>query len=162
MLEKKSNFDPERLKSEEKLKADDDFVPYPVNTGDELYPNGIFEFNITKIIKDIKNDPKEFNLSEIFVGDFPKNFSTINEPHMESVEISRPVILAEISPGRYNLIDGNHRMEKARRLKTDYIYAYKLSVNQHLEYLTSKDAYFAYIQYWNDKVQQYKKYRNRN
>ena len=45
-----------------------------------------------------------------------KGFSSINESHMDSVVISQPVILAEISPGRFNLIDGNHRMEKARRL----------------------------------------------
>jgi ParB-like chromosome segregation protein Spo0J len=35
---------------------------------------------------------------------------------MDSVEILRPVVLAEISPGQYNLIDGRHRMEKARRM----------------------------------------------
>ena len=75
MLEKKSNFDPERFKSAKKLKADDGFKPYPVNTGDELYPNGIFEFNVTKIIKDIENDPNKFDLCEIVIGDFPEGLS---------------------------------------------------------------------------------------
>ena len=154
MLEKKSNFDPERLRSAKQLKADEGFEPYPVSTGDELYPNGIFEFNISKIIKDVENDPDKFGLCEIFVGDFPGGLSTINEAHLESVDISRPVILAEISPGRYNVIDGNHRMEKARRLKMNAISAYQLDVTQHLKYLTSKKAYFAYIRYWNEKVQQ--------
>ncbi len=35
------------------------------------------------------------------------DFSPINESHVDSVEISKPVILAEIFPGQYNLIDGN-------------------------------------------------------
>ena len=34
------------------------------------------------------------------------------ESTIAAAELSRPVILAEISPGRYNLIDGNHRMAK--------------------------------------------------
>jgi hypothetical protein len=62
-----------------------------------------------------------------------------------------PVILAEISPGHYNLIDGNHRMEKARRIGVGSILAYKLDVNQHLKFLTEKKAYLSYIEYWNGK-----------
>ncbi len=152
MFVKNSIFDPERRQSAKKLKADDNFAPYPVNAGDEIYPNGIFEFNITKILKDIENNPIDFNPVEAVVDDFPKSFSSINESHMDLVEIARPVILAEISPGHYNLIDGNQRMEKARRIEVNNISAYKLNVEQHLKYLTSKDAYLSYIQYWNDKL----------
>jgi len=51
---------------------------------------------------------------------------------MDLVGISRPVILAEISPGCYNLIDGNHRMEKARKAGIKSIQAYRLNVKQHI------------------------------
>ncbi len=71
---------------------------------------------------------------------------------MYSVEISRPVILAEISPGQYNLIDGNHRMERARREGIKSMLAYRLNVEQHMKFLTSKKAYVAYIAYWNSKL----------
>ncbi|MGO8715884.1 MAG: ParB N-terminal domain-containing protein [Smithella sp.] len=37
-----------------------------------------------------------------------------------------PIILAEISSGRYNVIDGNHRLEKAYRMEIGYITACKL------------------------------------
>ena len=82
-----------------KLKVDNDFTPCPVANDDELFPNGIFKFNITKMLECIQKNPDNFILEEVAVSDFFKGFSSINESHMNSVEISRPVILTEISPG---------------------------------------------------------------
>lgn len=136
------------------LKKDNDFIPCPVAAGDELFPNGIFEFNITKMIDYIQENPDSITIEEAAVCDYFKGFSSINESHVDSVEISKPVILAEISPGRYNLIDGNHRMEKARRMGINCIQAYKLNVEQHIRFLTSKRAYISYIEYWNAKLKE--------
>jgi hypothetical protein len=136
------------------LKRDNDFTPCPVAIGDELFPNGIFVFNITKIIEYIKENPDNISLEEVAVSDFFKGFSSINESYVDSVEISKAAILVEISPGRYNLIDGNHRMEKARRMGINNIRAYKLNVEQHLRFLTSKKAYAAFIEYWNSKTKE--------
>ena len=134
-----------------KLKADCNFTSCPINKGDELLPNGIFVFNITKMIEYLKENPNEVDLVEAEVGDFSKSFSSIDESHVDSVDVSQPVILAEIAPGHYNLIDGNHRMEKARRMGIRSILAYKLDVKQHLKFLTEKKAYLSYIEYWNGK-----------
>ncbi len=147
----KSNFDLERLQSAEKLKADENFTPCRINKGDELFQNGIFVFNVTKMIEYLKKKSNEVDLIEAEVGDFPKIFSSIDESHVDSVDVSQPVILSEIAPGHYNLIDGNHRMEKARRMGAKSILAYKLDVNQHLKFLTEKKAYLSYIEYWNGK-----------
>jgi ParB-like nuclease domain len=136
------------------LKSDDFFIPCPAATGDELFPNGIFVFNITKIIEYIQENPDSITIEEVAVRDYFKDFSSINESHVDSVEISKPVILAEISPGRYNVIDGNHRMEKARRMGMNSIQAYKLNVEQHIRFLTTKKAYVAYIEYWNTKIKE--------
>jgi hypothetical protein len=152
VIVKKSNFDLERLQSAERLKANENFTPCPINEGDELYPNGIFVFNITKMIEHIKINSDEIDLVEVAVADFPKSFSSVNESHVDSVDISRPVLLAEISPGHYNLIDGNHRMEKARKKGISRILAYKLNVNQHIEFLTERKAYLSYVEYWNGKL----------
>ncbi len=99
-----------------RLKVDNNFTLCPVDVGDELYPNGIFEFNITKILEHLQRKPGFIVSGDIAVSDFSNDFSSIDESHVESTDISTPVILAEIPPGRYNLIDGNHRMEKARRM----------------------------------------------
>jgi hypothetical protein len=140
-----------------KLKVDNNFFPCPVATEDELFPNGIFVFNITKMIEYIHNKSEDFTLEEVAVSDFFGGFSSINESHMDSVEISQPVIMAEISPRQYNLIDGNHRMEKARRMGIKSLLAYKLNVDQHIIFLTSTKAYVTYIEYWNSKLKKAEK-----
>jgi hypothetical protein len=138
-----------------RLKCDNNFTPCPVESGDEFFPNGIFEFNITKMLEYIRANPDSVALEEVAVGNFAKRFSSINESHVDSVDISQPVILAEISPGQYNLIDGNHRMEKAHRIGTKSILAYRLTAEQHLRFLTDKKAYLAYIDYWNGKLKEF-------
>ena len=149
----RSDFDLERLESAEKLTVDEDFVPCPVKKGDELYPHGIFVFSITKMIEYIRDNNDKIELVEVTVADFPRAFSTIDESHVDSVDVSQPVLLAEISPGRYNLIDGNHRMDKARKMGISHILAYKLNVKQHMAFLTEKKAYISYIEYWNEKLE---------
>ena len=138
------------------LRVDNNFTPCPVASGDELFPNGIFVFNITKILEYIQKKPADITLEEVEVSKFFEGFSSINESHMDSVEISQPVIVAEISPGQYNLIDGNHRMEKARRMGIKSLPAYKLNVDQHILFLTSTKAYVIYVEYWNSKVKMLK------
>lgn len=153
VIMERPDFDMVRLNTAEKLKVDKKFKPCPVSDGDELYTNGIFVFNITKIIEFIRNNADEFDLVEIVVADFQESFSSINESHVDSVDASRPLLLAEISPGRYNLIDGNHRVAKARRIGKNHLFAYKLSVQQHIRFLTEKKSYLSYVDYWNSKFQ---------
>ena len=135
------------------LKVDKDFVPCPTADGDELYPNGIFVFNITRMLEHIENVTDRMTIVEIAVNDYYWGFSSLNETHLPSVDISRPVIIAEILPGRYNLIDGHHRMEKVRRVGLESVPAYRMNVDQHIRFLTSTKAYTAYIEYWNSKLQ---------
>ncbi len=53
---KRSNFDLERLQSAEKLEANEKFIPCPCDKGDEMFANGIFVFNITKMLEYIKKN----------------------------------------------------------------------------------------------------------
>lgn len=147
-----SNIDVERIKTAKKLKINKKFTPCPAQDGDELFQNGIFVFNITRMLEYIESNSNEISLIEIEIKDFPECFSSIDESHIDSVDVSRPVIIAEISPGHYALIDGNHRKEKARRLGKNDIFAYKLNVEQHIKFLIDKDAYITYVKYWNEKL----------
>jgi hypothetical protein len=135
-----------------KLKINKNFQPCPVDDGDEMYPNGIFVFNITKMAEFILN--QNIICEEVSVRDFSAGSSKFNEDHLPSVDVTRPVIVAEISPGRFNVIDGNHRMEKARRMGIEEIPAYKLSPEQHLQFLTTENGYRAYVEYWNGKLKE--------
>ncbi|RQW04088.1 MAG: hypothetical protein EH225_06250 [Calditrichaeota bacterium] len=120
----------------------------------EIFHNGFFQFNITALIQYIKENPNDFPVEKISTGFYPVEFSSINENHMESVVLGEPVILGEISPGRFNLIDGNHRMEKARRFGLDTIEAYRIDSIRLREFITTDRAYWSYVEYWNDKMDQ--------
>ncbi len=54
------------------------------------------------------------------------------------------------SPGE--ALKGNHRMEKARRAGLEHIMGYRVNMEQHLRFLTTRKAYSAYVEYWNEKL----------
>ena len=137
-----------------KMKADKGFTPYPVDDEDEMYPNGFFVFNITKMAEYIQHNLDKIACEDVLVKDYSTGFSTFTEDHLATVDVSKPIILAEISPGRFNVIDGNHRMEQARRLGMEKIPAYKLGPCQHVQFLTTEKGYLAYIEYWNSKLKE--------
>ena len=135
-----------------KLKKNRNFTPCPIDDGDEMYPNGIFIFNITKMTEYIQNNAERISCEEVMVKDFISSFSKVDVSHLPSVDVSKPVILAEIAPGSYNVIDGNHRMEKARRDGVETIRAYRIGPEEYLKFLTTKEGYLAYVEYWNGKL----------
>jgi len=78
--------------------------------------------------------------------------NNINREHLPNVELEKPVLLAEISSGRYNVIDGNHKLEKAYIEGVETVSAYKLPPKTHSLFITKQKAYDAYIEYWNGKL----------
>jgi hypothetical protein len=136
-----------------RLDLDPSFQPCETVAGDELYPNGIFEFNITRLSAYIvaagrfRAEPVALD-SITYGGTSPG----LNQLTIAAADLSRPVILAEISPGRYNLIDGNHRVANARREGVPGILAYRIPCPEHVAFLTSTRAYEKYVEYWNSKV----------
>lgn len=135
------------------LKINNNFIPSKIEQGDELFRNGIFVFNITRMTDYIKEHNDKFLLDCIKVLDYRSDsLSVINESHVNSVDISIHVIIAEICPGIYNVIDGHHRIEKAYRDKVDTIMAYKLTPEQFIPFLTTKEGYKSFIEYWNGKL----------
>jgi hypothetical protein len=140
----------ERLRQ---LKLDKAFTPLPVDDGDELFPNGIFEFNVTKMLAFIEANPDRFPVANTEVQPL-RGFSReiLNEEAIQRADLSKPIILAEISPGRFNVIDGNHRVEKAGREGRKTIPSLRIGAEQHLAFLTSVRAFEAYVKYWNSKI----------
>jgi hypothetical protein len=137
-----------------KLKLDKAFKPCPLAGGDEAYPNGIFEFNITRLLTFIDAHPEDFPLEPVSVADIPDyGSSRLNEAAVLSADLSRPVLLAEIAPGRHNLIDGHHRVAKARREGVPTVDARRIACPRHVPFLTSTAAYEKYVEYWNSKVE---------
>jgi len=59
-----------------KLKINKRFAPCPEEDGDELYPNGIFVFNITKLVEYIQRNG--IVCEELLVEDFSGGSSKFN------------------------------------------------------------------------------------
>lgn len=119
------------------LKLDKKFKPCPSIEGDELFHNGIFVFNISRMLGYIEENQDLFTPELVAVKDIYSRSTNIYEEHLCSVDVSKPLILAEISPTQFNLIDGHHRAEKAVRQNIDTIKAYRLKVHQHIQFLNS-------------------------
>jgi hypothetical protein len=136
-----------------RLHLDPCFRPCEPQEGDEIYPNGIFEFNITRLLAYI-DAAGRFRAELVALGDIPHpgDSATLSEPAIVAADLSRPVILAEIAPSRDSLIDGHHRLAKARREGVPRIPAYRICCPEHVGFLTSTRAYKAYVEYWNSKV----------
>jgi len=137
-----------------KLKLDKNFEPLPTRDGDEIFRNGYFEFNITRIMEDISAGKLEVAEEPINISSWSRLHSsnTVNEDHLPSVDISKTVLQAEIRAGAYNIIDGNHRIEKARREGVKLINSYKMKGEQLLPYFIKKKGYEAFVEYWNSKL----------
>ena len=137
------------------LKVNKNFKPSAEDGGDELFYNGIFVFNVTKLLVFIKTNPHKFSIEsmdvKVLVNGIPEH---LNEETIKTANPSIPIVLAEISPGRFNVIDGNHRLEKARREGLENIEAFRVGVEQHLAFLTSVEAYQSYVKYWNSKLKE--------
>jgi hypothetical protein len=137
-----------------RIRRDKRFTLCAIETGDEQYANGIFVFNISRMLKFIDADRVRYPVESIAVANIPEYGGTgrLDEATVRGADLTRPVLMAEISPGRFNLIDGNHRIARARRERVVSIPARRIRCPDHLAFLTSVDAYVSYVEYWNGKV----------
>jgi hypothetical protein len=137
-----------------KLRVDKSFQPSLAEAGDELYPNGIFEFNITRLLAFIESYADRFPIELIQLADIPDygGKEHLDEEAIRATDLSRPIRLAGVSPGRFNVIDGHHRVAKARREAACVLPALRLRCPQHVPFLTSTRAYEKYVEYWNSKL----------
>ncbi|MDO6657861.1 hypothetical protein [Anaerobacillus sp. 1_MG-2023] len=137
-----------------KIKMDNNYIPLPSHLGDETYPNGIFHFNISRIVEDIDSGILHVERETIDVKRWFKTHThgKINETHLPTVDVSSSIIQAEIRPGRFEVIDGNHRIEKAYLENISTIPSYKVKGEQLIPYFKAKDGYMAFVEYWNSKL----------
>jgi len=137
-----------------KLIRDKGFQPCVAEPGDETYANGIFEFNITRLLAFAQEHTDRFSVIQVEICELPDygNGRHLNEVAILVADLARPIVLAEISPGHFNVIDGNHRLARARRQGATALPAYRVQCPTHVPFLTSVFAYEKYVEYWNGKV----------
>ena len=138
-----------------KLKLDKRFQPSISEDGDELYANGIFLFNTSRLLAFINSHPERFPVEPIAVDEVAHySDAGLDKDAILAANLARPIVLAEISPDNYNLIDGNHRVVRAKREGVRIIPVWRVRCPQHVGFLTSAMAYEKYVEYWNGKVKE--------
>ena len=136
-----------------KLKLDKTFQPCSAEPDDELFPNGIFEFNITRLLAFVESDVERFPIERVAIDGIPNyGGENLDEETLGTADLLRPIILAEISPGLFSLIDGHHRVAKARREGVVTLPAHRVACPHQALFLTSVRAYERYVEYWNEKL----------
>jgi hypothetical protein len=76
------------------LRLDRGFCPCEAMGGDEIYPNGIFEFNVTRLLAYIDGAGR-FRAEHVALDDIPYAGISprLNELTVLNADLSRPVIL---------------------------------------------------------------------
>ncbi|MBM4253678.1 MAG: hypothetical protein FJ146_17055 [Deltaproteobacteria bacterium] len=134
------------------LRPDKNFKPCASDVDDELFPNGIFVFNITKMLDYIGTHPEDFPIEEVPVASLGFTSQRLDEATVSKADLTKPLLLAEIAPGQFNVIDGNHRLEKARREGATLLPVWRVGPRVHTRFLISSESYREYVSYWNSKV----------
>lgn len=157
-MKRKVKFEHPRL-----LTTDRKETPVFPEVGDEIFGNGVFYFNITALLGWLNQDPQPVvdMPIDMWASSFPKEAC-----YVEAEDLTRPIIVAEIAPDYsdfvpdipeqhwtsrgYACIDGQHRIEKARRMGIDTLPAVVIRMEQHITFLYR--GYDKYVEYWNGKL----------
>lgn len=158
-MKKKVKFDHPRILSTEQKDA-----PVFPEVGDEVYCSGVFFFNVSALLKWLEQNPQPtVDMATSIWG----SFSEKEDRYIEAADLTRPLVVAEIAPDYldfvpnipeedwisrgYVCIDGQHRIEKARRLEIKTLPAVVIRMEQHIPFLYK--GYDRYVEYWNGKLQ---------
>ncbi len=145
-----------KIKHPRTLKLKKNYIPKKqINEELEIYKNGIFNFFISRILEDIENGIFKPRKERINIEKWRKIHCTndsLNEEHLKTVNTRKPIIQAEISISRFEIIDGNHRFEKAFRDGKKTINSYKIYVEDLIPYFYDQKGYECFVKYWNSKL----------
>ena len=141
------------------------FYDFHNDDREEWFPNGIFNYNVSRLIKDLdayEKDPAGPSWlyaavkTSIYVEDVFKYYHDmghLEEAHIRAADLNRPLIFVELAPDCFNLIDGQHRLEKARREGITELPSWLVGAHSAIHYLGSEFEYSKYTGYWNYKIE---------
>ena len=145
------------------LKENPTFVPNVPVVGDETLGGYPFGWNITRASAWVQENLEGVELSLVQVEPPGPGLGSANldEAFIPQADLSKPLIVVRMRPEFFRLIDGNHRVAKARRLGVAELPAYYLTPEQHRQFFTFEDMDKRYVDYWNDKWKMFKKDKGR-
>lgn len=137
-----------------------DYYVFSNNDREEWFPNGIFNYNVSRLIRDLAMDGAEKEKKTpwlytavgtcVSVDDVIDNchgLGKMEEEHIQAADLERPLIFIELAPDSFNLIDGHHRLEKAKREGLTELPAWMVDAHAAIHYLGSEYEYSRYVGY---------------
>lgn len=145
------------------LKENPHFLPCTPVAGDEMLGGFPFNWNITRATEwiDENRDQVELSVVQVAPPGPGADSAKLDEAFIPQADLNKPLIMVRMRPEFFRLIDGNHRVAKARLLGVNELPAYFLTQEQHRQFFTSTDMQKRYVDYWNDKLKMFKKDRGR-
>ncbi len=108
---------------------------------------GSIMWDIELLLKDIELFQKrEFNVEKLYNS----NPSRVDEEYAMTTDVTKPLVIAQLSDKIDKLIDGNHRLYKAHKTGMQTICCCYLSPKEHTKYICDYDAevYRSVIDNW--------------
>ena len=143
-----------------------DFYDFHNDDREEWFSNGIFNYNISRLIKDLAADDNEraartpwlntavrVSVTVAEVITYCHGLEHMEEEHIQAADLERPLIFIEVAPDSFNLVDGHHRLEKAGRQGITELPAWMIPAHAAIRYLGSETEYSRYVDYWNSKIE---------
>lgn len=143
-----------------------DYYSFHIDDRKEWFPNGIFNYNVSRLMKDLAADDTEKDSKtpwlnaavqvKISVADAIKHchdLGPLEEEHVQAADLERPLIFVELAPDSFNLIDGHHRLAKARLEGITELPAWMVGAHEAVSYLGSEREYNRFVEYWNSKIE---------
>lgn len=98
--------------------------------------SGTILWNISEMLKYTSQYTKQLMKVDDLVR---RNIFSGQIEHAMETDINNPIVIINLFEGKDKVIDGNHRLFKAKRLGIEYIEAYYLKQNQHTQYIENYD-----------------------
>jgi len=133
--------------------------------GDELFQNGVFRIHISAMLNWMTVNPQPIVRAPVKAWTISHD---MEECFVVGADITKPIVVAEIAPDfcdfspviprddwisrGYVCIDGNHRIEQARRKGLEVLPAVALRMEQFIPFMC--DGYDRYVEYWNRKLEE--------
>jgi hypothetical protein len=102
------------------------------NQDDEIFEGGYANWNITKLRCHLKD--RHFQIYSLNKEQYEKlitNDQKIVESKIDHVDLSEPIIVAKFKDDLHLVIDGLHRLRKAKNNNEENIYAYIVPKEVH-------------------------------